>query len=52
MALQSNAQVLPDEDEAGSIDNVLLKSASYLMDAAHDFRNRQKTFIMAKTKVK
>ncbi len=35
---------------AGSIDQTLLKSANYLMDAAHDFRNRQKTFVMAKTK--
>lgn len=34
----------------GEIDANLLKSASYLMDAAHEFRNRQKTFVLAKQK--
>ena len=33
------------------IDESLLNSSSFLMEAAHDFRTRQKTFSLAKSKV-
>jgi leucyl-tRNA synthetase len=33
------------------IDEPLLNSSSFLMEAAHDFRTRQKTFSLAKSKV-
>ncbi len=33
------------------IDEALLNSSSFLMEAAHDFRTRQKTFSLAKSKV-
>ena len=36
--------------QPGPIDATLLKSANYLMDVAHEFRNRQKTFVLTKAK--
>lgn len=38
--------------QAGPIDDGLVNSAHFLMEAAHDFRNRQKSFSQVKTKSK
>ena len=35
----------------GPIDETLVASSAYLMDVAHDFRNRYKNFQQAKSKV-
>lgn len=35
---------------AGQVDEPLVNSSAYLMDIAHDFRNRYKNFMTAKTK--
>lgn len=37
---------------AGPVDEGLVNSANYLMEAAHEFRNRQKSFALAKSKGK
>jgi hypothetical protein len=36
--------------EVGPIDNILVDSSIYLMNIAHDFRNRSKSYLLAKQK--
>ena len=36
---------------AGPVDELLVKESEYLMDAAHDFRIRQKQYLTPKGKV-
>ena len=37
--------------EAGPVNDILVRSSQYLMDAAHDFRLRLKAVLNAKPKV-
>ncbi len=37
---------------AGEVDELLVRSSQYFVDAAHDFRLRMKTYMQPKGKVK